>query len=484
MADTGHGMRVGRKLHVFSLSTSKGRAKGALLPDAPGPTIAKGPKKPFLGRLFGFITKPAVAIAIAGALLVGAAAPARGQTLPEDHTIEFEVIGQPPGETPYTDLRLDALSRLDRMREQNRVSLEEYVRVRARLFESSVLGSELPRDHLGRVDLELLIANVDPTGKTRGQVVMERLLNRVEQQMRVTARDMANPETRFLEDAPGYKEISGAELRRLVTEALKDMPLDELPLGDDLARFLRSLPPGAGVQATMSFHEIEDRLEDATKVWLERTIGPLIEGREVEVGIVAFAAITGVRYASPELAGLMDGISPRITIFRATSEDDRLGVRARLAYRDAEVLPQLDLTATANTTVSLVDLYAEVSATGSIESRDHVQGRVTLGGRSRGENLWFDTSISQYLHEDRQRLNLTVGGNQGDLGYATSLTAIRGKGVARGNADGRVQLEVDVSKPVKVNGMTGSVGLYAGASADTDGNEEEVSAGVMLHLRW
>jgi hypothetical protein len=411
--------------------------------------------------------KPAIAAAIAGALLVSM--PSHGQTI-DRQTIDIGMTTR--HESPYTDQLRDALSRLDELRDGGGITLVDYQRVRNELVEAKALGRTLPLDHRGRVDIEMMIAGVDPKGKTRGEAVLLRMLNRIEQRMQLTARDFANPDTRYLVQAPGYKEIDFDQIRDLVKDALFDMPLDALPLGDELASVIARLPSGNGVQASMSINQISEELHELPDAVYQRTIAPLIAGHEVEAAILALTAVTGLRAASPQAAAWMDRAHPRVTIFH--KEDGSLGGKLRLAWRDKHVLPDLDLVGTASTTVGLAELYGELGATiAPLEDR-RARGTVTIGARSHGENFWVDTAVTKFDDERRPRGRLMVGGSSNGVAYATGLTS----------ANGVVQLEIDIAKPIRTQAGSGSIGFYAAVSRDGTTGIEDRSAGFVLNFRW
>ncbi|MCK6548719.1 hypothetical protein L6R52_22940, partial [Myxococcota bacterium] len=390
-----------------------------------------------------------------------------------------------------------ALNLLDQKFAERKITAEELAKARRMLFTSfdgSGAPGQLPLDHRGRIDVDALVTMVHADARpgdramTRGEVVFDRMTNELERRMRVTARDMANPETRFIDGAPGYKEIPAKDVQKIVTNALKDVPLGELPGGAAVAELVKRLPNAGHLDAVnLSFNELQSRIGDANRDWLKAQIEPLIEGHEVEAGIGAFVAITGLRAASPEVAGLMDGLKPRASIWHETYDNGRVDARARLAYRDRHVLPDLDLEATArreltpNTTVR-----ASLGATASLEARDHLTGTASVGATYRNGNLAVDGSGTYYSNTNRFGVNVTANHYDPDTktSIGASVNGVFGEGVARGDANGRVNLELDVAKDIKIGDAKGELGLFGGVSADSDGKNSDARAGVMFRLRW
>jgi hypothetical protein len=445
------------------------------------------------------LAKPAVIGAML-AVVAGGAASAQGA--PIDAALNVDV--PPPGAgrvdasaPPIANPELvRALNTLDQKFAEQKINAEELAKARRMLFTSFDGGpaAELPRDHRGRIDVDALVTMVAVNApdadreRTRGEIVMDRMTNEIERRMRLTARDMANPETRFLDGVPGYKEIPADDVQKIVTDALKDVPLAELPGGPALAELVKRLPNAGHLDAlNMSFNELQARVGDANRDWLKAQIEPLIEGHEVEAGIGAFVAITGLRAASPAAAGLMDGLKPRATIWHDTFDEGRIDARVRAAYRDRNVLPDLDLEATARRELNPnTTLRASIGATASIEARDHLTGTATVGANYRNGNLSVDGSGTYYSNTERFGLNVSANHYDPDTktSIGASLNGVFGEGVAQGDANGRVALEVDLAKDIKIGEAKGDLGLFGGVSADSDGRNAEARAGVMFRLRW
>lgn len=474
---------------VVPVGTLEHKDAGVVEPTPIDAPVEVPPPKnaPSLSNLFG-LGKPAVAAVVAGALALGCAP---GAALAQDR-VSNEPVQEVQIQQDQQDedgIYREAMEELAHRRREGRITPAEYETARAALMQAMLTdrGGDLLLDHDGDVDIEALLMGMTADSsatKTRGQQVMERLARRLEHRMQVTARDMANPNTRFIEGAPGYKEIPQEEVQRLVLDALEDMPLEELPLGQQVAELIARLPAGSNVTPSMSFRELGDAVGEDGRALVEAKLGPFFEDHAVEAGVVAFGAVTGLRYASPDAARLMDGLS--VEVWDATTEDDRGHIEAELTYRDQQILPQLDLTATGNTTVGRFDLRGELESTIALEDEQPLQGRVTLGARTENDHLWADGSVSRYLHRDRTRINLSVGGHDEETGlsHATSFTALLDPKAAQGDADGRLFLTFDLNRPVHFEGADGSLGVFAGASMDTDGHHEDFRAGLIFRLRW
>ena len=324
--------------------------------------------------------------------------------------------------------------------------------------------------------------------KTRGEKVLEDLANRIEKRMRITARDMAHPESvEFLEGHPGYKKLSEAQIKRMVVDALKNVPIGELPGGDTLAPIIRALPNAGDIDAkNMSYNELVAALGDAQTAWLKEKFGPFLEEHKVEAAVVAAGAITAIRYASPEAAGLMDRVAPKVTVWRGGTDDGSLGGRARLAYRDRHVLPDLDLSGTARTEVGGVRLRASAGGTLSVEGAEHATGRLGLGARVGDSRHWADLS-GTVDHRGRTGADLELGLRhpEDDLSITSRVTGRFGDGAAVDpSAAGRIRWELDVSKKLELRGADGHLGVFAGYGVDTTGRNDDFRVGVAFTLRW
>lgn len=359
------------------------------------------------------------------------------------------------------------------------------------------LGAPPPPAEPTRVELALpeLAQPAFPTdtlvvrAPTRGEQVFAQLARDLDLAMQVTARDMADPATRFIEGAPGYKEIPANELRRLVVRALEQVPLGELAGGTVLAEWIQSLPNMGHLDvAKMSWDELSRAAPRAQREAIKERFLPLIEGHEVEAAALAFAVVTGVRAASPEAAALMDRLRPRIDIWRTRSDDGDLSARARLAWRDARVLPDLDLEGGARRTVGEVTYRATITGTVAPERDPILTGTATVGATWARGGVVADSSASYVSGPtSHTRADLLVGYQSPDSPWIVSahLSGLFGEGQAIGGASGRVGLDIDASREVRLEGgARGSFGLYGGVGADSDGRNSDLRAGMVFRLRW
>ncbi len=324
--------------------------------------------------------------------------------------------------------------------------------------------------------------------KTPGELRFEKLANDIEARMRITAWDMAHPESvEFIEGAPGYKKLPEKVVRGMVTDALKDVPLGELPGGSSLAGIVKSLPNAGHIDAAhMSYNQVIDALGDAQKEWFEAKFGPFLEEHKIEAAVVAAGVVTAARYASPEVAGVLDRVTPRIRVWRDATDDGRLRGEASLKYRDRHVLPDLDLSGHARTDAGPVRLRAGVGGTLSVEGDEHATGRLTLGARVGDRENWADLS-GHVDHRGRTgaRLSLGLDRPEHDLSIRSHLTGRFGEGTAIDrDAAGRVTWTLDAGKDLKLKNADGRVGLFAGYGVDTSGRNEDFRVGVAFTLRW
>jgi hypothetical protein len=472
------------------------------LPDAPAPTfqpsrVSTTAPASLVGRL-----QPAVAGVLLATTLGSALAPAaHAQGVPVSALPPATVDGPAATQVitaqaePNVGAFNDAMRTLEARHAQGQISADQVARARAVLYRVHVLGdrsADLPRDEQGRITLDSILRSDPgqaPVAQTRGQQVMDQLARDLESRMRLTARDIARGGYTPIDGLPGYKEIPQRDVQRLVTGALKRMPIGELPGGESLASLLGQLPGADGLDvAHMSYEELSKSLRGEARDWLKAELGPFIDAHRVESAVVAFAAVTSLRAASPDAAKLMDSVGVRIRVWRDSTDDGRFSTQGRLVYRDAHILPDLDIEGLANHRVGeRTTLRAGFTGTLSLEGKEHLTGTGTVGAHYTAPGYWMDAAGSYELNTERWRATLTGGYAPvgSDLRASTSLTATFGDGAARGDASGRVNWELDLTKDLRFSGgVTGDVGAYIGASADTDGNHSDVAAGVMLRLRW
>lgn len=500
--------KVGTKGGLTTMSgvTSPNIAGASKKPLLPPPLRGSQPEtRPSTTRpdtaatLFGRLKAPVAAVMMAATL--GAGCAAHGQTLePADLTtppasvitVDETATGTVDPEVQRQHAR--ALNELYRRRDSGAIDAATFYRARAVLDASFVGRSDtaLPRDHRGRIDVDALITigqvgAVDAADMTRGELRFRQLGQELEQRMRVTARDMASRDFQPLEGAPGYKSLSEREVRSLLTDALQDIPLEELPGGAQLASLAQRLPNAGHLDAgKMTARELMSAVGDENRDWLKGKIEPLIEGRELEVGLVAFGAVTGLRYASEDAAQLMDKLSIRSTIYSKHSDDQRSNVRARLAYRDAHVFPDLDIDAQTTRTVADTTLRASIRGTFAPEADQLLTGTATIGAHREIGDYWVDGSGSYYSGTDRWRANVTVGRYDPATtwNFTSGITGVFGDGVAQGDANGRVLWETDLTRDVRFGNAVGDFGVYTGVGVDTDGKNQDVHAGLVFRLRF
>jgi hypothetical protein len=78
------------------------------------------------------------------------------------------------------------------------------------------------------------------------------------------------------------------------------------------------------------------------------------------------------------------------------------------------------------------------------------------------------------------------GGYIGDTLVVSGLVASTlGDGVAIGDARGRINAEIDVTRDLNLGGgVRGNWGVFVGAGADTNGDNSDVRAGFVFRLEW
>lgn len=435
------------------------------------PLISAPPRQPLVlprrwdaASLTGSDTNRAAGAVILGASAIGVLAGA-----PMAHAQEVEA--SPIALDPAGGALTEALAELETRK--GSMTSEELSAARRELWSAYVVSTtaELPVER-----------------STRGETVIRELLERIEARMTVTAYDMAHPGSfQPLEGHPGYKTISESELRTLIVDALKDIPLGELPGGAALADLVRTLPNSSHLDArSLSFNELKSALGDAQKQWVEQELGPFFKKHRAEIAIAAAGGITAIRAASPEAAGLIDRVMPSIDVLSYRSSDGRYTADAELKYRDRRVFPDVDLSAGTVRTDGPLSLRAGVTGTVTVESDPQVTGALTAGARYGAERRWVDLSARlEHTGHSEVRLEGRLIDPDAGLSAHGSLGSRFGEGVARGDASGRADLTIGVDKAIKLDGgATGSLGFYGSVSSDTDGRNTDARAGLMFRLRF
>lgn len=467
----------------------------------PAPTPSAQPPA-VLGALMGRLRTPMVAVMLATSIGLGGCATAGAELTAPPPPVEFEarraeVEAAPSIDNPETQQSplafADMMRRLQQMHAEGDITADQMARARTvlhRFHVEQLPGYQPPRDERGRVTLESVLRS-DPTtretAETRGERIMSQLARDIELRMQITARDMATGNYTPIDGLPGYKEPNLDDVQRLVGRALRNMPVGELPGGDQLIPFLQGLPGLAGRDVSaMSFEELKDEVGDELKDRLEARFKPIIEEHKIEAAVLAFSAVTGLRAASPEAAELIDDLGLRVNVWKERSDDGRLYTRGRLVWRDANVLPDLDIEGRATHPVGEhTTLRADLRGTLSIEGEPFT-ATASVGAHYSPGDFWLDTAATYNTETERWRATLSGGAHDPDADFrATStLGATFGDGVAQGDSSGRVDFTLDLARDFDWGGATGSFGLYTGVSADTDFENEDVNAGVMFRLRW
>lgn len=390
-------------------------------------------------------------------------------------------------------IKLDEyLNRLDSWRNEGRITATEAARAR-RLLNAAIVGGDrsvhVPLDASGRIDLLALArgSSVLATASMKPEDrLAERILTEFDLRMRVTARTMAaSPSLTWFDAAPGYAAVPTRDLGRIVSGALETTPVGELPGGSRLVNAISILPNASGVTQNQTFREMSNFVGDRERDWMESRVGSFVKGHKLETGLLTFAAITSLRYASPGTAHFMDGLGIRLRVFRAATSDARYYATSRLVYRDAHVLPEFELETGARH-VSGTTTYRVTGATVlGAEAADHVRGRAGFGARWEHGRLFADTSATCAFPENLARTELR-GGYLSDAGLAISAAVAatfgRDSG-AIGSAPGRLGFELDLSKSLVFAGVAGETSLFISSGADSDFGYSDWRGGLVFRLR-
>jgi len=398
----------------------------------------------------------------------------------------------PPAVPLKEAMRLDEyLNRLDDWRNQGRITAAESARAR-RLLNAAVVAGDptvrVPLDASGRIDLLALARgqSVSSSEFTRpGDRLASRVLNEFDIRMRVSARDMATPgNLTMFASAPGYAAAPMRDLGRIVKDALEHTPVGELPGGRQLLSIAGAFPHASGAKANQTVKELGNLLADGQTDWLRARVGPLVERHKIEAGIAAFAAITGIRLASPGTARFMDGLGVRLRIMRVSTSDARLYTTGRLVYRNAYVFPELELESGVRHVAGSTTLRATTAAVFGAEAIEHARGRAGMGARWEHGRVFVDTNATFAFPENLARTELRTGYlTEAGFVLSTAVAATFGDGSgAVGGAPGRVGFELDLAKVVVVGGKRGEASLFACSGADSDFNHVAWRAGMVFRM--
>jgi hypothetical protein len=467
------------------------------LPDAPRlrPThgVARAPES-LVGSL-----RPAVA-AVLLACAMGATA-AHGADLPAGVPVRegsavitpLEPVALDPqrAEAAADARTFDGLrAELDARLRDRRIDAVEWARARRQLHDALILrlpGAVLPRDGVGRIDLDaLLLGDTQPTS-SRGERALRQLGVDLERAMRITARDLVDPTVVRIEGAPGYKELSESELRRIATTALRKIPIGELPAGRAIAGLIRGAPGMDDVAVeSLSYDELRRTFPRESRHWLKEHVEPLIDGHQVEVGLAGFAALTAARAASPDAAKALDALRIRVRVWSEHTEDGTLSTRGRLAWREGRVAPDLDVEAGAYRPLGSTMLHARLVGRIAPEASQPLTATATVGAH-RISGAWAFDALSTYSLDTRRvtsELRASYAGNPDGWVGSGALRGEFGDGAAVGDASGRITAEVDLGREVRIGSARGDVSVFAGAGADSDGDNQELRGGVFFRLTF
>jgi hypothetical protein len=335
------------------------------------------------------------------------------------------------------------------------------------------------------------LARPDPNGaETQGDRVINELAREIERRMMVTPRDLADPNTIYVDGHPGYKQLPPAQLQAMLVDAIERIPIGELPAGTQLARIVRGIPGAASLDVEhMSFKQVESALSASGRSTLTQTFSRFLSDHRVEAAVIGFGTITATRMASRDAAGFIDGALPSLPVWHGRTRDGRLGASVDLRYRDRRLFPDVDLRASAHQPLgSGFDVRGAVSATIPLD-RDALLGSRTATpapgagtplARSGDPTIWTAGDATARLHVDALAgLSYTSPDTHADA----VLRASFGPGIARGTAPGRLMLTLDADRRIRMF-EDGHLGLFFGAGVDVDGRHPEIAGGAVLRFRF
>jgi hypothetical protein len=175
-------------------------------------------------------------------------------------------------------------------------------------------------------------------------------------------------------------------------------------------------------------------------------------------------------------------------VWNASSDNGLVKANAKLKYRGDDILPNLDLAASAKKDLGPITLRTGINSRFSIDNAEHLGSHAHVGARIGDSEKWADASA--WVKDDSRY------GARFELGTKTEINGYHLNGNTRldlgpgsavdPNADGRFSVNVTAAKTFydSDNDVRGSFGLYGSHGMDTNGGAKDTSVGVMFRWSW
>lgn len=159
-------------------------------------------------------------------------------------------------------------------------------RLRRQLGTDAGGGKELEDQELlelvatGLARLKLSLWRVEHTLSPKGQKVLNRFHQKLEQKMQLQVRDLVNPDVETIEGQPYLKKISPETVLDALKDMFMDLPLGDSSIGRELIEVLAATPLGRGRDlSTLSPRELSGQLGDQAQDWIREKVQNLREDK-------------------------------------------------------------------------------------------------------------------------------------------------------------------------------------------------------------
>ncbi len=331
-------------------------------------------------------------------------------------------------------------------------------------------GAPFEHDQMGRT----VRTNLSP----RGEQVLSRFMTDVEQRTEMTARDLFNQDLEQIDGHPLRKKIPDDEMKRMVTDVAKNMPLCDLPGGEQIASAVSQLPGANGIEgdiSQMSYKELSKALPDAARDQLEEKFKPLVKDFRknhsaafyslVALGAVGIGAL-GYTQGSDALKKL--GIKPKLRK-KFFSDHLRATVEAEWGKKFSD--PSGRVSVEGRSQDGRLSILGSTSFDGDGMKTATVRGRARIDNQPLGlDQLALHGSYTHDFVNNQDLSSLGVSGSKGALSFTATDT--------RNWTTGDSRSELDLSTKVWGGRLSG----YAAHIEEGRSNENQV--GVVFRIAF
>lgn len=262
----------------------------------------------------------------------------------------------------------------------------------------------------------------------KGQQVLQDFTGRVELASEMSARDLFDPSVERI-DGPGlHKEISSDDMKRMVTDLAKNMPLSDLPGGDLLLKGLAELPgidQVKGDVSTMSYRELRKGLSKAGREALEEKFKPLIKDfrKNHQAAFYSMAALGAVGigalgYSQGSDALRKLGIKPRL---RKKFFDNRLQASIQADWGKKLKDPSGKMSLEAKSADQRLGLIASANVDSQGLQRAEIRGRARIDNKPLGlDSMSLHGSYAHDFSTEQDLTSLGFSGKKGAMSFTAS----------------------------------------------------------------